>query len=865
MVVYNRFHCRLTIIRKTFVEKEEILSKSLYNVFFYQVPTAYISIGSAEESDIKIEGLLPLHCSFNFQNDSLVWYSYGENRFISQGSDVVLKEKELKTVPFSMDTAIEEGILAQWQIKILPFVYMEGVVFDEMHILAENTCQCLEDVYGSVEKIHEGKSCEIYLTKNNSLLKILSDSEILKKATFAKMAKSWQRISSKRLLKIENIVDVPFHICMENFPGESLENYYARKGILNYKDSLTILRSLLKSLKEMEGMESSYPVFLPEGILYSQGRTKIQSFHLSFPQKDFSEEYVPYLAPEYWQKKENAQDWMKGNIFSIAAIFYRFLTGKALYISRKVYAEAIEKKIFLDRYTLLRSSPRITPQLSELLESMLSFNPQDRISPQDALDFFSEISDVGVWASSLRLSQESQKETCRFGLEMVSSCGMEIKKVFPLEDNSSIVLGRIGDIEIANDSKVSKQHASLILKDGQAILKDMGSRNGTMVGGERIQECILPNGGSFVIGFTSFRFWDYGSIKETQKILQQKKEKPPVLQEILEDEEENTVDTQNYSIRSKKLQQIYETIEIPKIAKKSSTNSNTLIHRKDRIASYVRWTLGIAAILMISFAIVILYLSLFPGTLPKEKLPETFVTPIASKPSIALPIAEQPVPRTLTLEGKYLSEDRIKISGHYNGQDLELIVKTSQGITLYNQKIDVPKNSYEISVLLPHGIEYVDIFSIAEGKRESHRFLYPKQYKVNENLILAKDTLSFFLKKLFQDTQNFLTSSNIDALGKSLDLWEQGFEKKARQKISGTLLITQDNFGNHAASLLLLVQEMENLEYTLRSFLLYRKAFSPQATSMDTVLSVSGATSIYQNIEKLCLKIWNDKDALVSR
>jgi hypothetical protein len=45
---------------------------------------------------------------------------------------------------------------------------------------------------------------------------------------------------------------------------------------------------------------------------------------------------------------------------------------------------------------------------------------------------------------------------------------------------------------VINDSFISRQHAQLIIFDnGQVLLKDLGSANGTFVNGNRIQECYL--------------------------------------------------------------------------------------------------------------------------------------------------------------------------------------------------------------------------------------------------------------------------------------------------------------------------------------------------------------------------------------
>ncbi len=52
---------------------------------------------------------------------------------------------------------------------------------------------------------------------------------------------------------------------------------------------------------------------------------------------------------------------------------------------------------------------------------------------------------------------------------------------------------------------VSRRHCELTEKGGLLLVRDLGSMNGTLVGGRRIKEAPLPPGGEFSIGPLSFR------------------------------------------------------------------------------------------------------------------------------------------------------------------------------------------------------------------------------------------------------------------------------------------------------------------------------------------------------------------------
>jgi len=59
--------------------------------------------------------------------------------------------------------------------------------------------------------------------------------------------------------------------------------------------------------------------------------------------------------------------------------------------------------------------------------------------------------------------------------------------VFRLENNQSLVVGRASSNEIpVADERASRRHAEIFFKDGEWILRDLGSRNGTLIDGSKI-------------------------------------------------------------------------------------------------------------------------------------------------------------------------------------------------------------------------------------------------------------------------------------------------------------------------------------------------------------------------------------------
>lgn len=77
---------------------------------------------------------------------------------------------------------------------------------------------------------------------------------------------------------------------------------------------------------------------------------------------------------------------------------------------------------------------------------------------------------------------------------------LEGDRVFDLsEDNTVIGRGDDATLILANIS-VSRHHAEIVLGEEKALIKDLGSSNGTRVNGKTVQEAELSNGDEIMLG-----------------------------------------------------------------------------------------------------------------------------------------------------------------------------------------------------------------------------------------------------------------------------------------------------------------------------------------------------------------------------
>jgi DNA-binding winged helix-turn-helix (wHTH) protein len=88
---------------------------------------------------------------------------------------------------------------------------------------------------------------------------------------------------------------------------------------------------------------------------------------------------------------------------------------------------------------------------------------------------------------------------------------------FALQEGENL-LGRDPEVTVWIDlNSVSRKHARILVAAGRATIEDLGSRNGTSVGGERISSVTkLSNGDKIKIGAASLVFRSFRGLGSTQ-------------------------------------------------------------------------------------------------------------------------------------------------------------------------------------------------------------------------------------------------------------------------------------------------------------------------------------------------------------
>jgi diguanylate cyclase (GGDEF)-like protein len=78
-----------------------------------------------------------------------------------------------------------------------------------------------------------------------------------------------------------------------------------------------------------------------------------------------------------------------------------------------------------------------------------------------------------------------------------------------LLEEGTVVLGRVGEVDIPiNDLGISRKHCAILFHKGQAVLKDLGSTNGTFLNGKRVTEAELREGDKIQISSSTILKFD---------------------------------------------------------------------------------------------------------------------------------------------------------------------------------------------------------------------------------------------------------------------------------------------------------------------------------------------------------------------
>jgi diguanylate cyclase (GGDEF)-like protein len=98
---------------------------------------------------------------------------------------------------------------------------------------------------------------------------------------------------------------------------------------------------------------------------------------------------------------------------------------------------------------------------------------------------------------------ETPRSTRRDRAHLIVLAGESLGQMFRVEQ-SEIVIGRAADASIRlQDDGVSRHHARIVQDQGELVIEDLKSANGTLLNGDRIRRAVLRDGDKIQVGSTT--------------------------------------------------------------------------------------------------------------------------------------------------------------------------------------------------------------------------------------------------------------------------------------------------------------------------------------------------------------------------
>ena len=286
------------------------------------------------------------------------------------------------------------------------------------------------------------------------------------------------------------------YVEMQKVHGRTLQELAASRLPLGVGEAMCIVRSVADALQAAHEKGMVHRQLRPANVWIARdGRAVVSGFGLASALAEVNlgtaqaSAQGPYAPPE---QAEGKPADLRGDIYALGVTFYYLLTGRHPYATE---AKAGQKKAQEAMVPLNTHNPKVPDALCAVIAKMAAKKPEER------------------YQNAAALINDLDKIDGKTGHCLVRLLGADEARVFWL----SGVAATIGRDDVnticLRDQEASGWHATVVPTDGGCRLKDMKSRNGTEVNGERIEQVQLESGDLVCIGASQLVFVDIGSTK----------------------------------------------------------------------------------------------------------------------------------------------------------------------------------------------------------------------------------------------------------------------------------------------------------------------------------------------------------------
>lgn len=253
-----------------------------------------------------------------------------------------------------------------------------------------------------------------------------------------------------RLLRVisngnkQKLVDV---CVLAEYCGNNMEVYLKDHKKITSSQAKSFIRDIYKGvsyLKETKGKDYTHCNLKPSNILINS-KKEVKIDYLNFYEiylNDADTRNSIYMAPELKQETHPIpKEYIKADVFSLGALYYYFLTGKPL------FKEGEENKVYLNENFDIPLEEGIDKSSRELLNNMLEFDHNKRISWDDLKDVFSDNENFNRNSSDCS-AEEEKKQHQIFPIKNTTIGGLsDSSKSWVIEEETPKISGYLDNLQ----------------------------------------------------------------------------------------------------------------------------------------------------------------------------------------------------------------------------------------------------------------------------------------------------------------------------------------------------------------------------------------------------------------------------------